>query len=71
MNIFEQKFGQGEARLKYLDADYAVLVPGTYVVCAISAKKIPLENLKYWNVDLQEAYVDLDAAYKRFEETAS
>lgn len=71
MNIFEQKFGQGEAKLKYLDADYAVLVPGTYVVCAVTAKKIPIENLRYWSVDLQEAYIDVDAAYQRFEQTKS
>ena len=39
---------------------------GTYVICAVSGKKIPLENLNYWNVDLQEPYFSyLEANQKR------
>ncbi len=60
MNIFEQ--GSGEAVLKYLDADYDIIVPGGYVVCAVSGVKIPLSELKYWNVDTQEPYADARAA---------
>ena len=26
------------------------------MLCAVSGKKIQLNNLNYWNVDLQEAY---------------
>ena len=29
---------------------------GDHVLCAISGKEIELQNLNYWNVDLQEAY---------------
>lgn len=55
----------GEARLRYLDNEVQVLSPGDYVVCAVSGRKIPLAALRYWNVDLQEAYIDAAAASER------
>lgn len=48
--------GSGEAQLQYLDGDFRVVSPGTYVRCAISSEHIPLDELKYWSVDRQEAY---------------
>jgi hypothetical protein len=45
-----------KAVLKYMPNTFEVMKEGDYVVCAISEKKIPLENLNYWNVELQEAY---------------
>ncbi len=54
------------ARLKYLDNSFEVIESGTHVVCAISGKKISLENLNYWNVDLQEPYFSyIEANQKR------
>ena len=47
--------GNGEAKLQYLDGDFRVVAPGTYVTCAISGERIPLDELKYWSVDRQEA----------------
>ena len=44
------------AILKYLDNSFEIIENGTHVLCAISGKKILLENLTYWNVDLQEPY---------------
>ena len=44
------------ARLKYLDNSFEIIENGSHVLCAVSGKKIPLENLNYWNVDLQEPY---------------
>ena len=44
------------AKIKYLPNNYEVLQDGDHVICAISGKKISLETLTYWNVDLQEAY---------------
>jgi hypothetical protein len=55
----------GEARLRYLDADIEVLAPGDYVVCAVTNRKIPVQALRYWSVDRQEAYWDADAASSR------
>lgn len=51
-----------EAVLDYRDAEFAVIRPGRYVRCAVTGAKIPLEALKYWNVDRQEAYVSAEAA---------
>jgi hypothetical protein len=45
-----------KAKLKYKQNFFEVLEEGDHVICAVSKKKIPLENLTYWNVDLQEAY---------------
>ena len=44
------------AKIKYLPNNFQIIENGDHVVCAISGKKISLENLTYWNVDLQEAY---------------
>jgi|TARA_B100001113_G_scaffold343515_1_gene330885 hypothetical protein len=41
---------------------------GDYVECSISNQKIPIEELKYWNVDLQEVYASPDIAMKRYKE---
>ena len=68
MNIFDKGFAPSEAVIRYLDGDYVVLKPGSFVRCAISGKPIPVDELTYWNVDRQEAYADADAAleaYKR------
>lgn len=55
----------GEAELKYLDGDFRVLRPGAFVRCAVTGLPIPLEELKYWSVDLQEAYATTDAVLRR------
>ena len=44
------------AKLKYLPNNFEILEPGDHVICAVSSKKIMLENLNYWNVELQEPY---------------
>ena len=67
MNRMERD--SGEAKLRFLDGDYEVLVPGAYVVCAVTATQIPLEALRYWSVDLQEAYASPGAALQRMQET--
>jgi hypothetical protein len=55
----------GEAEVKYLDGDFRVVKPGAYVRCAVSGQAIPLEELKYWSVDLQEAYASPEAVLER------
>ena len=56
------------AKLKYEPNTFVVLEEGNYVICAVSGKKIPLDKLTYWNVDLQEAYFSPKEAQMRFEE---
>lgn len=70
MNAHDRDFGaQDQARLHYGDGDYAVLRPGRYVVCAVTGAKIPLEQLRYWSAELQEAYASPAEALKRWQET--
>jgi hypothetical protein len=45
-----------EAVVEYLDGDIRIVRPGAYVRCAATGVPIPIEDLRYWNVDLQEAY---------------
>ena len=55
-----------KAILKYKQGGFEILEEGDYVICSVSGKKILLKDLKYWNVDLQEAYfspLELDQKY--------
>ncbi|MEM7290802.1 MAG: DUF2093 domain-containing protein [Pseudomonadota bacterium] len=63
MNRFEGP-GAGEAKVKYLDADFQVLSAGAFVRCAVTGNPIPLDELKYWSVVRQEPYVDVEASFK-------
>ena len=56
------------AKLRYGPNTFKVIEKGNYVICAVSGKKIPLDKLTYWNVDLQEAYFSPKEAQIRFEE---
>jgi hypothetical protein len=56
----------GEAEVKFLDGDFRVIRPGAYVRCAVTGTPIPLEELKYWSVERQEAYVSPEAVLRRF-----
>ena len=56
-----------KAKLKYLANTFEVLEKGDYVECAVSKKKILLENLNYWNVELQEAYFSPLEVKQKFE----
>jgi hypothetical protein len=55
------------AKIKYLPNNFEIIEQGDHVVCAISGKKISLENLTYWNVDQQEAYYSYVEAHKKRE----
>ena len=54
------------AKLKYLPNNFEIIENGDHVICAVSGKKIQLEKLSYWNVELQEAYFShVEASKKR------
>ncbi len=60
-----------KAKLKYNNNSFDVIETGDYVECAISGKKIPLKELNYWNVELQEAYfspLEVDKSFKKLKE---
>jgi hypothetical protein len=51
-----------EAKIEYRDGAFRVIVPGSFVICAVSGRRIPLDSLRYWNVERQEPYADAAAA---------
>ena len=54
------------AKLKYLPNNFNISENGDHVICAVSNKKILLENLNYWSVQDQEAYFSyVEASIKR------
>ena len=54
------------ARIKYLPNNFEILEEGDHVICAVSGKKIFLDNLNYWDVELQEPYFSyIEASQKR------
>jgi len=55
----------GEAEVKYLDGDFRVVRPGAFVRCAVTGLPIPLEELRYWSFELQEAYVSPETVLQR------
>ena len=55
-----------KAKLIFKHNYFEIVEEGDYVLCAISGKEIALQNLNYWNVDLQEAYYSAVEADKRF-----
>ena len=59
------------AKIKYLPNNFKILEKGDHVLCAVSGKKIPLDNLNYWNVDTQEAYYSYKEAHFKKEEENS
>ena len=50
------------ARIHYLAGTFRVLSPGDHVVCAVTGRPIPLEELRYWSVERQEAYATAEAS---------
>ena len=57
-----------KAKLQYKHNSFDIIEEGNFVVCAISGKEIPIENLNYWNVELQEAYfspLEVNERYKK------
>ncbi|GJD48864.1 hypothetical protein OPKNFCMD_1590 [Methylobacterium crusticola] len=60
-----ERGGSGEAVVEYGDSNLRVVRPGRYVRCAVTGAEIPLDELRYWSVERQEAYVDPDAVLRR------
>lgn len=56
------------AMLKYLESGFHVLSPGDYVLCAVTKARIPLDDLKYWSAEYQEAYISAEQGFKRLTE---
>lgn len=57
--------GGRAARVHYLSGSFRVLSPGDHVICAVTGKKIPLDRLRYWSAERQEAYASAEASAQR------
>lgn len=69
MNRFEKFLGlKGEAKIRFLDGEFQILSPGDFVRCAVTGDPIPLEDLRYWSVELQEAYANAEVSLRRYHE---
>ncbi|MFN3483759.1 DUF2093 domain-containing protein [Rhabdaerophilum calidifontis] len=54
-----------EAVLEYSDSDYRIVRPGSFVRCAVTGAVIPIEELRYWSAERQEAYAGPEAVLMR------
>jgi len=63
LNRFDRS--SGEADIQFLDGDFRIVRPGAFVRCAVTGAPIPLDELKYWNVDRQEAYASIEIAMQK------
>ena len=59
---------RNKAKLKFLPNNFEIIEEGDHVVCVVSGKNIPLNQLTYWNAELQEAYYSAKEAQQRYEE---
>lgn len=57
--------GTSKAEVKYQDGEFQVTKQGAWVLCEVTGQRIPLEELRYWSVERQEAYASADAVHKR------
>ena len=55
-----------KAKLVYKQNKFDIVEDGNFVSCSVSGKEIPLSELSYWNVELQEAYYSPLEVKKRF-----
>jgi hypothetical protein len=58
-------FGAPEAEVRFAHGDFKVVRAGAFVRCSVTGRPIPIEDLKYWSVERQEAYADPAAAIAR------
>ena len=65
--MYKLKIMKKLAKIKYLPNNFQIIEKGDYVECAVSGKKINLEDLTYWNVELQEPYYSYKEASKKRE----
>jgi hypothetical protein len=57
--------GESAATLLYGPNGFRVIKPGHFVLCAVTGEPIPLDELRYWSVDRQEAYASPEIAARR------
>lgn len=68
MNMHQPFGADGLAQLRYGDGEFRVLKPGRYVICAVSGRRVPLDELRYWNPQTQEAFAGPEEALVRWKQ---
>jgi hypothetical protein len=69
MNKLDRSFVPNpEAEVRYFHGEFKILRNGSHVRCAVTGLPIPLDDLKYWSVERQEAYATTDAVFKRLKD---
>ena len=69
MNHMDRDFRpDGLAEVEYLDGEFRVVKQGSFVLCAVTGTPVPLDALRYWSVDLQEAYATPAIALGRYKD---
>ncbi len=69
MNKLDRSFVPSpEAEVRFLHGEFKIVRTGAHVRCAVTGVPIPLDDLKYWSVERQEAYSSTDAVLKRLRE---
>lgn len=69
VNRIERFLGlRGEAKVRFMAGEFQVQSTGDFVRCAVTGNPIPLSELKYWNVERQEAYASAEIAMRRYKE---
>ena len=64
MNAHDRNLA-GLATLHYGDGEFVVLKPGRFVICAVTGRQVPLDALRYWSGERQEAYAGPEQAAER------
>jgi hypothetical protein len=62
---------QGEAKIHFGDADFTILETGNFINCAVTGDPIPLNQLRYWSAERQEAYKDASASLAAWKKAQS
>jgi len=64
--MYNLRMVKKKAKLIFKHNYFEIVEEGDYVLCAVSGKEITLQNLNYWNVELQEAYFSSIEANERY-----
>lgn len=54
--------GSRLAKVRYTDGTFVLLSDGDHVLCAVTGREIPLDELRYWSIARQEGYADAPAS---------
>ena len=70
MNAYDRALSGGAdlAVVRYGDGEMTVIKPGRFVLCAVTGKRIAIDDLRYWNPLVQEAYAGPAEALHRWKQ---